>query len=305
MKIILGLRRNGYVAGFSVFLIVAALIAGITGCGDTPEYTLSISSTSGGNVTHPGIGTFTYPAGAVVLIEAEPAEGYSFFNWSGNVSTIANVNNATTTITMNGNYAITANFGTWPVVFSDDFEYDDSLENHGWTIEYSNPQTATDPENAGNRVAHLQSVAEEHGPAFYHSFSELPLQPGMEISIRFYDTGDSCGNCDAFTWVLCDDGLEYIGVGWYNSPSSFAYAYKISGIYYGEFHESYGLRGIGWHTFTWRVEQNGGIDLLIDGNLIIDDLMGFTTLSKFDVHGGSDPYTYSFSVDDFSVTSPA
>jgi hypothetical protein len=191
------------------------------------------------------------------------------------------------------------------VIFSDDFEYYDSLENHGWTIETSNPQgdpqTATDPENPSNRVAYIQSRAEDGSifPTFYHSFSELPLEPGMEISIRFYDTGDSCDNCDAWTWVLCDDGSEYIGAGWYNSASSFAFAYKISGTYYGEFHEPYGLRSIGWHTFTWRVEESGGVDLLIDGNLIIDDLAGFTTLSRFEVHSGSDPSTYSFAVDDF------
>jgi len=194
------------------------------------------------------------------------------------------------------------------VIFSDDFEYDDSLENHGWTIEESNsqgdPQTAADPENPGNRVAYIQSIGDVI-PFFYHSFSELPLQPDMELSIRFYDTGDSCRNCDVWTRVWFDDGLDYIMVGWYRSSSSFTYAYQISGSHSGEPHEPYGLRGIGWHTFTWRVEENGGMDVLIDGNLIIDDLMGFTTLSKFTVAAGSDSYTYSFSVDDFSVTNPA
>jgi len=271
------------------------------------QYNLTTSSTTGGTVTTPGEGTFTYDSGTMVDLVATPYD--SFVEWTGDVSTIADVNDATTTITMNGNYAITANFETWTVVFSDDFEYDDSLENHGWTIEESNsqgdPQTATDPENAGNRVAYIQSVGGEHvTPSFYHSFSELPLEPGMEISIRFYDTGDSCYNCDVWTYVFSNDGSDYVMAGWYRSSSSFTYAYKISGSYSGEFHEPYGLRGIGWHTFMWRVEQNGGIDLLIDGNLIIDDLMGFTTLSKFRVNSGSDPYTYSFSVDDFSVTSP-
>lgn len=195
------------------------------------------------------------------------------------------------------------------VIFSDDFEYYDSLENHGWTIEKSNsqgdPQTATDPQNPGNRVAYIQSVGGEHvAPSFYHSFSELPLQPDMEISIRFYDTGDSCGNCDVHTRAWFDNGSDHIEVGWYNNPSRFEYNYKIDGSWSGHLYETYNLRGIGWHTFVWRVEQNGGIDLLIDGNLIIDDLMGVTTLSKFRVGSGSDPSTYSFCVDDFLVTSP-
>ena len=111
MKTILSSRIHHYLAIVSIFLITVALIAGMVGCGGTSaQYSLSVSSTSGGNVTHPGIGTFTYPAGAVVLLEAEPANGYSFVNWSGNVSTIVDVNSPTTTITMNGHYFITANF---------------------------------------------------------------------------------------------------------------------------------------------------------------------------------------------------
>jgi uncharacterized repeat protein (TIGR02543 family) len=42
---------------------------------------------------------------------AEAEEGYQFANWTGDIGTIAAVNNATTIITMSGNYSITANFG--------------------------------------------------------------------------------------------------------------------------------------------------------------------------------------------------
>ena len=101
----------------SIFLILVALIAGMVGCGTTAQYALSVLSTSGGNITHPGIGTFVYPAGAVVILEGVPAKDYGFVNWSGNVSTIADVNAPITTITMNGNYFITANFAqTTPMV---------------------------------------------------------------------------------------------------------------------------------------------------------------------------------------------
>jgi hypothetical protein len=86
------------------------------GTGQMPgvQYQLTISSTTGGNVTTPGQGTFTYDAGKVVNLVAAPATGYKFVNWTGNVTTIANVNAASTTITMNGNYGITANFGVAP-----------------------------------------------------------------------------------------------------------------------------------------------------------------------------------------------
>ena len=100
-------------ARFSIFLITVALIAGMAGCGggDGGEsYTLTISSTAGGSVTTPGEGTFTYDEVTVVNLVAEAEEGYRFVEWTGDVDTIANVNAAATTITMNGDYYIIANF---------------------------------------------------------------------------------------------------------------------------------------------------------------------------------------------------
>lgn len=75
------------------------------------KYDLFISAAAGGHVTTPGEGLFTgYNPGAVVNLVATPDAGYGFVNWTGDVGTIANVNAATTTITMNGDYSITANF---------------------------------------------------------------------------------------------------------------------------------------------------------------------------------------------------
>jgi hypothetical protein len=76
----------------------------------TVQYQLAINSTEGGNVTAPGIGVFTYNEGTVVSLIAEADEDYQFVEWTGNVSTIADVNAAATNITMSGSYNITANF---------------------------------------------------------------------------------------------------------------------------------------------------------------------------------------------------
>ena len=74
-------------------------------------YDLTISSGDGGDVTTPGEGTFEdYASGQVVNIVATPDDCHAFVNWSGDTGAIANVNAASTTITMNGNYSITANF---------------------------------------------------------------------------------------------------------------------------------------------------------------------------------------------------
>jgi uncharacterized repeat protein (TIGR02543 family) len=76
------------------------------------QYDLTTSSTEGGSVTMPGEGTYTYDKGELVNLVATPDAGYRFVNWTGDVGTIADVNAATTTITMNGDYSITANFVT-------------------------------------------------------------------------------------------------------------------------------------------------------------------------------------------------
>ncbi len=99
-------------------LIVLALIVATAGCtvaspsgGPVGEYCiLSIASTAGGSVTTPGEGTFTYDAGTVINLLAEPEEGYQFTSWSGCVGTIANVTAASTTITASASYSILANF---------------------------------------------------------------------------------------------------------------------------------------------------------------------------------------------------
>ena len=77
-------------------------------------YTLTISSTGGGSVIIPGEGTFAYDHETVVDLVAITGTFYNFDKWTGDVGTIADVNAPATTITMNGDYSITAEFkGFW------------------------------------------------------------------------------------------------------------------------------------------------------------------------------------------------
>jgi preprotein translocase subunit YajC len=115
---ILSSSRHHYVAKISIFLITVALIAGMVGCGGA-EYYLTIASTAGGSVTTPGeAGPYTYDGRRVVNLVTEAEEGYHFVNWTGDVGTIADVEAASTTITMNDNYSITANFELEPGWYS-------------------------------------------------------------------------------------------------------------------------------------------------------------------------------------------
>lgn len=74
------------------------------------QCSLTISSTPGGSVTEPGQGMSIYNAEEVVDLVAEPDEHCHFVKWTGDVSTITDVHAASTNITVNGSYSITANF---------------------------------------------------------------------------------------------------------------------------------------------------------------------------------------------------
>ncbi len=98
-------------------LIVAIVLAssiGIIGCEadaiPAGQYTLTISSGRCGYVDRPGEGIFAYDKGTVVELVANAVGESSFVEWTGDVSTIADVEDASTTITMRDDYAITATF---------------------------------------------------------------------------------------------------------------------------------------------------------------------------------------------------
>ena len=111
MKIMPGSMRHHHLARVSIFLVTVALIAGMAGCdGDVTRYDLTIYRTVGGSVTTPGVGTSVYAANTTVNLVAEPHEHYHFGNWTGDVSTITDVEAASTTITMNDSYSIIATF---------------------------------------------------------------------------------------------------------------------------------------------------------------------------------------------------
>lgn len=67
-------------------------------------------SPEGSGTTTPAVGMHVYDAGAVVAVSAIPEDGYRFKNWSGDVANVEDPDSETTTITMNGNFSITANF---------------------------------------------------------------------------------------------------------------------------------------------------------------------------------------------------
>ncbi|MHC4154862.1 MAG: InlB B-repeat-containing protein, partial [Planctomycetota bacterium] len=77
---------------------------------------LTTSSSAGGSVTTPGEpGPYTYNHGELAAITATPLLGYYFVNWTGtgvDAGKVADPNSPTTTITMDADYSVHANFAT-------------------------------------------------------------------------------------------------------------------------------------------------------------------------------------------------
>jgi hypothetical protein len=118
MDTAIGAKRGRHLTAAGIFLLVAALVAGVASCAadSSPEpsppvqYSLTVSSTEGGSVVAPGEGTSTYDEGEVVNLVAEADEGYRFVEWTGDVGAILRVDSASTAITMRDSYSITARF---------------------------------------------------------------------------------------------------------------------------------------------------------------------------------------------------
>jgi len=78
------------------------------------DFILAISSSSGGTVTTPGEGIFNYEEETEVDLIASPYNGYLFTGWTGDVGAITDTSAASTTIYMDANYSVTANFERIP-----------------------------------------------------------------------------------------------------------------------------------------------------------------------------------------------
>jgi hypothetical protein len=86
------------------------------------EYNLTVS-VSGSGTTSPSPGVHSFAQGTVVNINATPASGWQFSNWTG--SGIANPDSAITTVTLDGDKTIIANFNRITQ------NYDLTIENRG------------------------------------------------------------------------------------------------------------------------------------------------------------------------------
>ena len=115
-----------------VIAIVAVMAITNPGQPTPPGQTCTLTtdtSPSGAGSVSPSRGE--YQSGVQVTLTASAVSGYQFVNWTGDVSTIADVEDATTTITMNDHYSITANFAPETIEIRDWYDLDAVRDNLG------------------------------------------------------------------------------------------------------------------------------------------------------------------------------
>jgi len=117
--------------------------------GDVPTYTLTMA-VNGTGTTTPAVGAQNYTAGTVVNITAAAGGGWQFVNWTtANMSEIANATAASTTVTVDENKTVTANFALLPgdpdLIVEDKYE---TVVGCSYNVTYTVTNNGTAP--AGN-----------------------------------------------------------------------------------------------------------------------------------------------------------
>jgi internalin A len=122
-----------------------------------PEwFTLTISSTEGGSVVEPGEGDFSHTNLTIVNVNAVAEPGYRFVNWTGTAVDVGKVSNpdlANTTVTMEADYTLQANFEQIRLaIYVDDDAAGDPSEDGSQEHPYDTIQEAIDAAEEGDTI---------------------------------------------------------------------------------------------------------------------------------------------------------
>ena len=160
------------------------------------NYHLEVINTSGGSVTSPGGGVFTYSAGTIVTLVAVPNAGYNFVTWFGDVDTIADVNSAATTITMDDDYSISPSFSIDTYTLTTAAGANGSISPSGSvTVNSGGSQSFTITPNTGYRIVDVQVDGASVGAVSSYTFTDVTASHTISagFSINTYTLTASAG----------------------------------------------------------------------------------------------------------------
>jgi hypothetical protein len=145
------------------------------------EYNLTVEITGQGDVTINGTTPTSYPNstsyanGTNVTINATPAAGYSFVDWTGgNASNITDPAAANTTILMTGNYSICANFAINTYTITASAGTGGAITPSGAvSVNYGSDETFTITPNAGYDILDVLVDGSSVGAVTSYTFSSV------------------------------------------------------------------------------------------------------------------------------------
>ena len=142
---------------------------------------LSIDSSDGGSISKPGEGRFSGNDGITVKIEATPDSHYEFTEWTGDVDTIADKEAASTTITLDADYSISAKFdlkNTMPKAKDDSY----SVEQGGILSEPEPGVLKNDSDPDGDEISAVLVTEPSNGAVSLESDGSFSYTPNEDFS---------------------------------------------------------------------------------------------------------------------------
>jgi hypothetical protein len=143
---------------------------------------------------------------------------------------------------------VTTSNMTGTAVEVDDFEYSDSIENHGWTITLGEAATTTDEQKYGSRSLAITRTATEAGQG-----NKALGQSSYRAFMWLYDT-EGAGDSEKRNYAMCYDSdpvADAILIGYKGAQSADYYAW-----WDGSWHTTSVARSIGWHKIEWYFYGN-------------------------------------------------
>ncbi|MBS3817485.1 MAG: hypothetical protein KGY76_07995, partial [Candidatus Thermoplasmatota archaeon] len=247
-------------------------------------YELTLSSTSGGNVTEPGEGTFVYEHGTTVDLEAVPDDGYLFIEWTGDNATIDNTTANQTTIEMLGNYSVTAEFLQEPFFDVQIGEYDDPvIEGQTATVNYNVTNTGDLQDTQDIEF----TVTDENGDVVYSEVDQDVTLASGEVYDGSFDWQTEEGDAGEYnltvsseddqttvTTTVYDTAMEIndTNVTYAGDPAQWETHWEATNVYVEGleqmdlvyYYELYGEQGF-WNNAM------AGVRILVNGNTVMQE----------------------------------
>jgi Zn-dependent metalloprotease/alpha-tubulin suppressor-like RCC1 family protein len=143
------------------------------------NYALTVNSTNGTVILNPTGGT--YPSGTVVTLTAQPSAGWTFANWSGDVTG----SSTSASVTMNSNKTVTANYNRITFTITASAGPNGTISpSNVTTVNYNGDQLYTFTPNSGYTVDAVTVDGVNRGALTSYQFTGVTSNHSIQVSFK-------------------------------------------------------------------------------------------------------------------------